>query len=77
MMPSVPKNPSIGFAIASESKHDCWMFAIALLFVRVVCDCFESRRRLEADGNAALSVADRGLTKSCATLSNNSCPRAI
>src|SRR5439155_26165599 len=30
---SVPKTPSIGFAIASESEHDCWMIAIAFLFV--------------------------------------------
>ena len=27
----------------------CWMFAIALLFVRVLCDGFKSRRRLEAE----------------------------
>jgi len=46
---SVPKTPSIGFSIASESEHDCWMFAIAFLFVRVLCDCFKSRRRLEAE----------------------------
>src|ERR1039458_9286630 len=46
---SVPKTPPIGFAIAGESEHDCWMFAIAFLFVRVLCDCFKSRRRLEAE----------------------------
>src|SRR5476651_2711294 len=46
---SVPKTPSIGFAIAGESEHDCWMFAIAFLFVRVLCDCFKSRRLLEAE----------------------------
>jgi hypothetical protein len=46
---SVPKTPSIGFSIASESEHDCWMFAIAFLFVRVLCDCFKSRRRLEVE----------------------------
>src|ERR1035437_6649891 len=46
---SVPKTPSIGFAIASESEHDCWMFAITFLFVRVLCNCFKSRRRLEAE----------------------------
>jgi hypothetical protein len=46
---SVPKTPSIGFAIANESEHDYWMFAIAFLFVRVLCDCFKSRRRLEAE----------------------------
>jgi hypothetical protein len=34
--------------IAGESEHDFWMFAIAFLFVRVLCDCFKSRRRLEA-----------------------------
>jgi hypothetical protein len=48
-MVSVPKTPSIGFAIASESEHDCWMIATAFLFVRVLCDCFKSRRRLEAE----------------------------
>src|SRR5450759_3170328 len=46
---SVPKTPAIGFAIAGESAPDCWMFAIAFLFVRMVCDCFKSRRRLEAE----------------------------
>jgi hypothetical protein len=46
---SVPKTPSVGFAIAGESEHDCWMFAIVFLFVRVLCDCFKSRRRLEAE----------------------------
>src|ERR1039458_5533220 len=46
---SVPKTPPIGFAIAGESEHDCWMFAIAFLFVRVLCDCFKPRRRLEAE----------------------------
>ena len=45
---SVPKTPSIGFANPGESEHDCWMFAIAFLFVRVLCDCFKSRRRLES-----------------------------
>jgi hypothetical protein len=48
-MVSVPKTPSVGFPIAGESEHDCWMFAIAFLFVRVLCDCFKSRRRLEAE----------------------------
>ena len=47
-MVSVPKTPSIRFAIASESEH-CWMFAIVFLFVRVLCDGFKSRRRLEAE----------------------------
>ena len=46
---SVPKTPPIGFAIAGESEHDCWMFAIAFLFVRVLCDCFKPRRWLEAE----------------------------
>jgi hypothetical protein len=46
---SVPKTPCIGFASPGESEHDCWMFAIAFLFVRVPCDCFKSRRRLEAE----------------------------
>jgi hypothetical protein len=46
---SVPKTPSIGFAIAGESEHDCWMFAIAFLFVRALCDYFKSRQRLEAE----------------------------
>ena len=35
---SLPKTPSIGFAIASESEHDCGMIAIAFLFVRVLWD---------------------------------------
>jgi hypothetical protein len=39
----------LGFAIAGESEHDCGMFAIAFLFVRVLCDRFKSRRRLEAE----------------------------
>src|SRR5450756_2181035 len=46
---SVPKTPSIGFANPGESEHDCRMFAIAFLFVRVLCDCFKSRRRLESE----------------------------
>ena len=25
-------------SIAGKSEHDCWMFAIAFLFVRVLCD---------------------------------------
>ena len=33
---SLPKTPSMGFAIASESEHDCRMIAIAFLFVRVL-----------------------------------------
>jgi hypothetical protein len=46
---SVPKTPSTGFANLGESEHDCWMFAIVFLFVRVLCDGFKSRRRLEAE----------------------------
>jgi len=30
---SVPKTPSIGFAIASETEHDCRVIATAFLFV--------------------------------------------
>ena len=74
---SVPKTPSVGFAIAGESEHDCWMFSAALLFVRALCDCLKSRRRLEAEilvlrhqlnvlqqrapGRLYLSWADRAL----------------
>src|SRR5216683_186741 len=32
-----------------ESEHDRRMIAIGLLFVRLLCDCFKSRRRLEAE----------------------------
>ena len=46
---SVPKTPSIGFAIPGESQHDCRMFAIAFLFVGMLCDCVKSRRRLDAE----------------------------
>src|SRR5207302_10667083 len=31
------------------SEHDAGMIAIGLLFVRILCDCFKSRRRLEAE----------------------------
>jgi hypothetical protein len=58
---SVPKTPSIGFAIAGESEHDCWMFAIAFLFVRVLCDCFKSRPLLEAPSGFA---PKKSMTKS-------------
>src|ERR1017187_9558812 len=27
-------------SIAGKSEHDCWMFAIAFLFVRVLCDLY-------------------------------------
>src|SRR5205809_7864469 len=33
----------------SESEHDRRMIAIGLLFVRMLCDCFKSRQRLEAE----------------------------
>jgi hypothetical protein len=46
---SLPQTPSVGLAGVSESEHDCRMIAIALLFVRLLCDCFKSRRRLEAE----------------------------
>jgi hypothetical protein len=46
---SLPQTPSVGLASVSESEHDCRMIAIALLFVRLLCDCFKSRRRLEAE----------------------------
>src|SRR6266436_3271199 len=32
-----------------ESEHDRRMIAVGLLFVRILCDCFKSRRRLEAE----------------------------
>ena len=35
--------------MADESEHDRQLIAIALLFVRLQCDCFKPRRRLEAD----------------------------
>jgi hypothetical protein len=57
---SVPKTPSIGFAIAGESEHDCWMFAIAFLFVRVLCDCFKSRRPPEST-KSAVTAENRSL----------------
>jgi hypothetical protein len=36
-------------ATVGESEHDCRMIAIAFLFIRVLCDRFKSRRRLEAE----------------------------
>jgi hypothetical protein len=35
--------------MGSESGHDRWMVTIALLLVHVLCDCFKSRSRLEAE----------------------------
>src|ERR1700680_3744342 len=46
---SLPKTPPIGFAISSESEHDCRMIAIVFLFVQALCNCFKSQRRLEAE----------------------------
>jgi len=34
--------------VSSESEHACRVIAIALLFVRMLCDRFKSRRQLEA-----------------------------
>ena len=36
---TVGSENSIRWSFASESEHDCWMIAIAFLFVRVLCDC--------------------------------------
>jgi len=41
---SLPKTQSIWLAISTESEHDGRMIAIGLLFVRMLCDCFKSRR---------------------------------
>jgi hypothetical protein len=46
---SVPKTPSIWIFDRQRIRTYCWMFAIAFLFVRVLCDGFKSRRRLEAE----------------------------
>src|SRR5882762_3922740 len=46
---SLPKTSSIGLAVGRESEHDLRMIAIAVLIVRMLCDCFKSRRRLEAE----------------------------
>jgi hypothetical protein len=46
---SLPKTQSSGLARTNESEHDCWMLRIAFLLGRVLCDCFKSRRRLEAE----------------------------
>ena len=56
---SVPKTPSIGFAIASETEHDCRVIATAFLFVGLLCHCFKSRRRLEAENPGAAASAQR------------------
>jgi transposase InsO family protein len=34
--------------VSGESEHDRRVIAIAFLFVRMLCDCFKSRRQLEA-----------------------------
>ncbi|MGB8900833.1 MAG: hypothetical protein WCC90_17030, partial [Methylocella sp.] len=41
--------PTTWLAVAGESGHDRRMITIAVLFVRVLCDCFKPRRRLEAE----------------------------
>jgi hypothetical protein len=41
--------PSIRLAVRGESEHDRRMIAVGLLFVRILCDCFKSRRRLKAE----------------------------
>src|SRR6266446_5537809 len=46
---SLPKTSSIGLAVGRESEHDLRMIAIAVLIVRMLRDCFKSRRRLEAE----------------------------
>jgi hypothetical protein len=56
---SVPKTPSIGFAIASETEHDCRVIATAFLFVGLLCHCFKSRRWLEAENPGAAASAQR------------------
>jgi hypothetical protein len=43
------KTLSISLAVIDESEHDRRMIAIGLLFVRMLCDCFKSRPRLEAE----------------------------
>jgi hypothetical protein len=43
---SLPKTPSI---LTRGHRHHRRMIAIGLLFVRMVCDCFKSRPRLEAE----------------------------
>src|ERR1700692_4754723 len=43
------ENSVIRLAVISESEHDRLMIAIGLLFVRMLCDCFKSRRRLEVE----------------------------
>jgi hypothetical protein len=49
---SLPQTPSVGLASVSKSEHDYRMIAFVLLFVRLLCDCFKSRRRLEAEMRA-------------------------
>ena len=47
---SLPKTPSAGVAGCSRIRTQSrLMIAIAFLFVRMVCDCFKSRRRLDAE----------------------------
>jgi hypothetical protein len=46
---SLPKTSSTGFALSSESEQDCGMFGIIFLLLRLLCDRFKSRRRLEVE----------------------------
>jgi len=55
---SFPKISSIGFAISGEAEQYCWMFVIAFLFVRMLCDCFKSRRRVGSENSIHL-IRDR------------------
>jgi hypothetical protein len=46
---SLPKTPFRRLAVSGESEHDRRMIAIAGLFVRLLCDRFKPRQRLEAE----------------------------
>jgi hypothetical protein len=46
---SLLKTPSIWLAVTDESEHDRRMFAVGLLLVRMLCDLFKPRPRLEAE----------------------------
>jgi hypothetical protein len=45
----VASENSVPSTRGGESRRDCRMIAIAVLFVRVLCDCFKPRQRLEAE----------------------------
>jgi hypothetical protein len=49
-----------------ESEHGCWMIAIALLFVSLLCDCFKSLRRLEVE-NPGAAASDERASPACVT----------